>query len=158
MRGRLLVTALLLLAAVLQPVTAYAAGPTNAHTGVVALTLTSWPVLLAGGVGWLSSQVTAFLTHKAAPQWIKSGIHLALSTLAGALITITVTPASSWKDYAALIATTWGAGIISHVAGWTQLVANTTWNVGVGAGVPPIVPPAPGVTETQDAAQGESVF
>jgi hypothetical protein len=107
------------------------------------LVLDSWPVLLAAGCGWLSSQATAFLTHRRAPQWIKSGVHLLLASLAGVLITVVVIPTKTWKDYAAEIFVAWLSGVISKVAGWTEFVGNATANVGIGANVKPLTTPPP---------------
>jgi hypothetical protein len=110
--------------------------------GAATLALSSWPTILSGLCGLGSSQLTAFLSHKAAPTWVKSGIALCLSTLSGVLITVTVVPGNTWKDYVSLIGLTWITALFSHVAGLTALVENKTADVGVGKNVPPLVKPA----------------
>lgn len=118
---------------------AFAAGdPVKAHVG-----LSSWPTILAGLCGVGSAQLTALLTHRHAPQWIKSGVHLSLSVLAGVFINLTVVAGNKWTDYVAEIAVAWIAGIGTKIAGGTALAEEVTAEQGVGKNVGPIVPRTP---------------
>lgn len=118
--------------------------PAEAATGVLhakTLTLDSWPVLLAALAGFGATHVTEILTHYDAPQWVKSGVNLALVALAGVLITVTVVPGKSWKDYVGEIFAAWVSSLATHTSGITTWLQNATANVGVGANVHPLVPP-----------------
>lgn len=115
----------------------------TAHVGASALVLSSWPTILAGMCGFGSSQITAFLTHRRAPQWIKSGVNLALSTLAGVLINLTVVAGSNWKDYVATIAVAWLVALGTHFSGMTALIGNSSANVGIGENAKPLTTPPP---------------
>lgn len=119
---------------------AYADDGTGTGAGF-SLALNSWPVLVAGALGIVSTNVTAFLTHRAAPQWIKSGVNLALVSLAGVIATIQLVPGHMWKDYAGTIFVAWVASLVAHGAGLTQMVSNLSSNVGIGATVEPLVSP-----------------
>ena len=105
------------------------------------LTFDSWPVVLAGIVGIVATHVTEVLTHYDAPQWVKSGVNLALVTLAGVLITVEVVPGHTWKDYVGEILVAWIASIAAHSAGVTAWLERLTADIGVGAGARPLVPP-----------------
>jgi hypothetical protein len=106
-----------------------------------ALGFASWPVILAAGCGFLATHITALLTHRNAPQWLKSGINLVLVSLAGVLIAVQVVPGSTWKDYLGLIVPAWLTSLATHYAGFTQWITNAAGNVGIGANTPPLVPP-----------------
>lgn len=104
------------------------------------LDLGSWPTILAGLCGIGSAQLTALLTHRRAPQWMKSGVHLALSALAGVLINVAVVPGNKWTDYLGEIGVAWIIGIATKFAGATALAEEVTAGAGVGADVAPLVP------------------
>lgn len=117
-----------------------------------ALGLASWPVILAAFCGFLATQATTVLAHRNAPQWLKSGINLALVTLAGVLISLQVVPGSNWKDTVGLIIPAWLTSLATHYSGLTQLLSHLTGDVGVGASLAPIVP----VQVSQNAANAAS--
>lgn len=104
-----------------------------------ALGLASWPVILAAFCGIIASHLTAFFTHRAAPQWLKSGVDFGLVTLAGILITVQVVPGHTWKDYIGVILPAWITSIATHYSGLTSWVTAATGGVGIGANVPPLV-------------------
>jgi membrane-associated HD superfamily phosphohydrolase len=131
------VTALVVAGVLLISEPAFAAGHALRTRSTV--DLGSWPTILAGLCGIGSSQLTALLTHRRAPQWIKSGLHLALSTLAGVLINITVVSGHKWTDYLAEIAVAWITGIGTKVAGGAALAERLTAGQGLGANVAPLV-------------------
>ena len=137
MYRRILAVVLAVCSLVLLMAPASYAGTTVPHSA--GLDLSAWPTILAGLCGLGSAQLTAILTHRKAPQWIKSGVALALSTLAGVLITVTTVAGYTWKDYASEIAVAWLVAMGSHYAGLTALASNITAGSGVGAGVAPIV-------------------
>jgi len=120
-------------------------GPSGSHA--FDLVLNSWPVFLAGVVGFLSTQATALVTHHRAPQWIKSGINLALVTLGAAVTTIQTIPGHTWKDYAGEIVAAWLVSLATHFAGLTAFAQNLSSGWGIGSNVTPLVPPT-GTTMT----------
>lgn len=103
------------------------------------LVLNSWPVILAGICGVLSTHVTEIATHRNAPQWVKSGVNLVLTTLSGVLVTITTVAGYTWKDYLGVIASSWVVSMFTHWTGATTWLQEATANVGIGADVKPIV-------------------
>jgi hypothetical protein len=105
------------------------------------LTFDSWPVVLAGIVGVGATHVTEVFTHYDAPQWVKSGVNLALVALAGVLITIQVVPGHTWKDYVGEILVAWIASLTAHASGITAWIESLTANVGIGKTATPIVEP-----------------
>lgn len=130
-------------------------GPVYAGDGTnsLSLALDSWPVILAAGCGFLSTHLTALFTHYTAPQWVKSGINLALTALAGVLITVTVVDGKTWKDYLGEIAAAWITSLVVHTAGITAWIQNTTASVGIGKQASPLVPP-PQATNDANTATG----
>jgi hypothetical protein len=111
------------------------------------LVLNSWPVLLAAGAGFLSSQLTAFLTHEKAPQWIKSLTNLVFTSLGGVLITVQTVPGHTWKDYVGVIVAGEIAALATHYIGLTAALQAATANFGIGGATPPLVAPS-GTTVT----------
>jgi hypothetical protein len=134
---RLVAVGLLVIGLLLITPSAFAAG--SGMRNGYSLALNSFPTVLAGLCGLASAQLTALLTNHQAPQWIKSGVHLLISTLAGVLVTVAVVPGNRWTDYLSEIAVAWVAGIAAHFAGLTALVASITANSGLGASVTPLV-------------------
>jgi len=126
------------------------------------LVLNSWPVLLAGGTGFVSSQLTALLTHEKAPQWIKSLTNLVFTSLGGVLITVQTVPGHTWKDYAGVITAGELAALATHYIGLTAAAQAATANFGIGGGATPIVAPS-GTTVTDttvvsDPATGAGTY
>lgn len=145
-RAIALAGATLLLLVTVGSLPAYAAG--NSGAASVALGIASWPVILAGVCGAASTQLTALLTHRNAPQWFKSGVNLVLTSLAGVLITIQVIPGHTWKDYLAEIAVGELVALGMHYSGATAFAAAASANVGLGGNLTPIVaatPQSPGI-------------
>jgi hypothetical protein len=143
-----LVAALALLSFVAPPAFASNSdGPSSPR----AFDLNSWPVILAGATGFLSSQATAILTNHRAPQWIKSLTNLALTSLGGVLITVQTIPGHTWKDYAGTIFAAWLVSLGTHFAGLTALAQNASAGFGFGANAAPLVPPT-GTTVTSTGA------
>jgi hypothetical protein len=117
--------------------------PAYAVTGVHArnLTLDSWPVLLAGLAGFGATHLTELLTNYNAPQWVKSGVNLVLVSLAGVLVTLTVVPGKTWKDYVGEIFMALVSSLVTHSTGITTWLQNATADVGIGGNVRAIAPP-----------------
>lgn len=138
-----LARALVLIGALLLPILflgaspAYADGNSGAHG--FALAIGSWPVVLAGACGWGASQLTAILTQHNAPQWLKSSVSLALTSLAGVLITIQVVPGHTWKDYLAEIAVGELVALGTHYSGMTAFATAQTYGRGFGDKLRPLV-------------------
>jgi len=133
---------------------AYAAGTSPNSTNAFTLALNSWPVILAGLVGVGSTHLTEVLAHYEAPQWIKSGINLALVSLGGVLITVTTIPGKNWKDYVGEIFAAWVSSLIVHATGLTAWIQNLAGNVGIGAGVQPLVPDPATTGSGEPTAEG----
>lgn len=106
------------------------------------LVLNSWPVMLAGLTGILSTHATEVLTHKNAPQWVKSGVNLVLTTLGGVLVTVETVPGYNWKDYLGVIGSAEAVSLITHWTGATAWLQEATKSVGIGANTKPLVPDA----------------
>lgn len=98
-----------------------------------ALVLNSWPVILAGFCGFVSTHVTEFVTKRNAAQWLKSGINLGFTTLGGILVTITTVPGYGWKDYLGVIASSWVVSMFTHWTGITTWAQALTENKGLTA-------------------------
>lgn len=115
------------------------------------LVLNSWPVLLAGFTGFVSSELTAFITHHKAPQWVKSLTNLVFTSLGGAIITVQTVPGHTWKDYTGIILAGWLVSLGTHFAGLTALVGSLSSDIGIGATASPLVLPS-GTTLTASGA------
>lgn len=111
---------------------------TGGHTGL-ALALDSWPVLLAALCGLAATHLTEVFTKYTAPQWVKSGVNLALVTLGGVLATIATDAGKTWKDYVGEIFAAWVVSILAHTAGLTAWIEALTANTGIGGNAKPLV-------------------
>lgn len=127
------------------------------HSGF-ALVLNSWPVILAGITGFLSTHVTEILTHRNAPQWIKSGVNLVLTTLGGILITLQVVPGHTWKDYVGEIFTAFLSSMFTHWTGLTTLTQSLTASFGIGGNTPPLVPEPSGNAGGTEGSAGQGAY
>lgn len=96
------------------------------------LVLNSWPVILAAGCGFLATHLTDFLTHRNAPQLVKSAVNFGLTALAGVLIAVEVVPGKTWKDYVGLILAAWIVSMVTHATGVTNWVQTKTGSAGLG--------------------------
>lgn len=142
----LLVAALSLLAVLATPAFASNSdGPSSLRS--FDLIFNSWPVLLAAGTGFLSSQLTAVLTHEKAPQWVKSLTNLVFTSLGAAIITVEVVPGHTWKDYLGLILAGTFSSLATHYIGLTALAQSKTATFGFGGNTAPLVAPS-GTTVT----------
>jgi len=156
MRRFILICAVAIVALATPALASSSGGPSGPRS--FDLVLNSWPVILAGFTGFLSSQVTALFTHHRAPQWVKSLTNLLLTTLGGVLITVQTVPGHTWKDYVGEILMAWVVSLLTHFSGMTALVQNMSSNFGFGAGVQPLVDPTgTTVTSTGDGSTTSSL-
>lgn len=123
-----------------------------------ALVLNSWPVILAGVSGFISTHVTDFVTHRNAPQWVKSGVNLVLTTFSGVLVTITTVPGYTWKDYLGVIASAWLVSMFTHWTGATTWVQNATANFGIGGDTKPLISEPAGTAGGTEGSAGTGVY
>lgn len=79
--------------------------------------------------------ITELITKSAAPLWLKSTMTVALSTLAGVLVTVSIGDYKSISSYLAAIAIAWIASMRMHYTGATKVVATATADVGIGKGL-----------------------
>lgn len=146
-RAGFVLLALVILLLVSTSLPAFAAESSGGGGGFE-LSLDSWPVLVAGGLGVVATHLTELLTHYTAPQWIKSGLNLSLVTLAGVIATTQTVPGHTWKDYAGTILAAWATSMFAHRAGLTAWLQSITAGFGIGKDEPPLVadPVPPGDT------------
>lgn len=94
------------------------------------------PMLLTLAVpvlcGAIIPSATDVICKSAAPRWLKSSVCFALSTLAGALSTVSFGQGERWQDYILAVFAAWATAIASHYAGTSVLVQRATARFGLG--------------------------
>lgn len=91
-----------------------------------------FPVALSLLIGFVIPHIVDLVTHSTAPQWMKSGLAVALAALTGALTTVTWQGWNDWKVYVLNIFMVFMSAFTSHTAGTSEFVQNATGDFGVG--------------------------
>src|SRR4051794_3579136 len=91
---------------------------------------------ISAAAGWLIPGVVDLVTKSHLADGAKAFLAAVLSALAGALATVTITPATHWQTVLVAIAAAFANTMAAHQTGYSRPVQHATAGFGVGPANP----------------------